>query len=659
MFNVTIFSVIIGINIFLLGFFAFGIFRKRHICNFLVGLSIIGLLILEAGKLCLVFDFALYDKILGAGLFLTILFWLAASVSFLPSKPFSFNKVILSPVFGLLFLIFFFIWWIKPFTVAGNLEGSVQLSKVAQYFFVLVVFSLTLVLSNLERALYFLKQKNIKLLFFSALFLLGPYIFLSTYAVLFSTVSTRFLIYSSLTVLAGSLMLIFSRREGFGAEQAKESGSIQTSMILFLIGGYLFFIGAFIKLFEFFGWNLDTLFSFLTTLFIFFVSAFFIFSSSLKGRIKNLLLKHFSSQRYDWQKIWEEFTYKVSLVTDIEKMEVNIKEAISKIMDIRNVQIYVFEKEMPFEGEFCDWLLRRAEAFKIEEVFDKNFCLKFPKAKDFFEKEKSGIISPLYGDRKIIGFIGFSLGKGQFLDKELLKVLSLQASGAILNCWANQALRDVEKKESIYKMSTFVIHDLKNYINNLSLLLSNKDKFDIADFRKDAFFTLETTIDKMKRLMLEFRVLRGDLAVNKRPYNLKRLVDECIDELGKGRLEGVKLNLDIDNSIEVNVDLNNMGKVIYNLVLNALEAMDGKREISISAQNRNNFIELIIKDTGCGMSKDFIENKLFKPFVSTKIRGMGIGLYQCKTIVEAHGGKIAVESEEGAGTAFRVRMPRA
>ncbi len=68
-------------------------------------------------------------------------------------------------------------------------------------------------------------------------------------------------------------------------------------------------------------------------------------------------------------------------------------------------------------------------------------------------------------------------------------------------------------------------------------------------------------------------------------------------------------------------------------------------------------IEIVVEDTGVGMSKDFIEKKLFKPFSSTKEKGMGIGLYQCKTIIEAHGGVIEVESKEGAGAAFRVRLP--
>ena len=292
MLNQAIFSVVISANMILLGFFALNIFRKKHIINFLIGLALVALLILEIGKLALIFNFEFHDKVLGLGLFLTVLLWLVASISFLSSKSSFLNKVILSPIFGFFSLAFFFIWWIKPFIVIESLEGSVQVSKLAQYFFVVVVFNLTLVLSNLERALSFLKQKNIRNLLIGSLFLLGPYILLSTYAVLFSELSTRFLIYSSLSVLAGSSILIFSSREGFGVVQAKEGNTAQTSMILLLIGGYLFVIGAFIKLFKLFGWNLNTLFSFLTTIFLFFVLAFIIFSSSLKDRIRTFFLRH-------------------------------------------------------------------------------------------------------------------------------------------------------------------------------------------------------------------------------------------------------------------------------------------------------------------------------------------------------------------------------
>ncbi|MBP7088514.1 MAG: ATP-binding protein [Candidatus Omnitrophica bacterium] len=656
--NQHIFLIIIIANLILLGFSAFSIFRKKHIINLLGGLSLISLLVLEVGKLFLILNINFYAKILSLGYFLTLLFWLATSTSVLPSKPFSLNRAVLTPLFGFISLIFFFIWWINPFISIGTLDEPLLLSKLAQYFFVLVVFSLTLVLFNLERALYYLKQKNIKILLVSAIFLLVPYILSSTYAVLFTQLNIKFLIYSSLSLLAGTIIFISYSKHGFVNEAAEEDSGVQASMVLFLIGGYLFFVGAFIKLFKLFGWNLNTLFSFLTTIFIFFIAAFIIFSSQLRERIKGFIFKNFSRQKYDWQKIWEEFTYKISLVTEIGKLIANIKEAISKIMNIKGLKVYVFEKDFPFENEFCDWLLRRAEAFKVEEVFGQEFSNRFPLAKMFFKENQIESVSPLYGDRKIIGLIGFK-SQENFLDKELLKLLSLQASGAILNCWANQALREAEKKESIYKVSSFVIHDVKNYINNLSLLVNNKDKFSNPKFQDDALYTLENTIKKMQELTDEFRALRGDLVLKRKEHKLISLVDEAISIIAKDRLKDIDITKDINDSIEVLVDAYYIERVITNIILNALEAMDKNGKLIIKSDKKDKYVYLSIKDNGHGMTKEFIQNKLFKPFNSTKERGMGIGLYQCKTIIEAHGGEITAESKEKEGTIFTIKLPLA
>ena len=99
-----------------------------------------------------------------------------------------------------------------------------------------------------------------------------------------------------------------------------------------------------------------------------------------------------------------------------------------------------------------------------------------------------------------------------------------------------------------------------------------------------------------------------------------------------------------------------MERVLVNLILNALEAMNNNGKLIIESSSKGESIYLSFKDDGCGINKDFIEKKLFKPFNSTKDKGMGIGLYQCKTIVEAHGGSIEAESEEGKGTTFKVKM---
>ena len=98
-------------------------------------------------------------------------------------------------------------------------------------------------------------------------------------------------------------------------------------------------------------------------------------------------------------------------------------------------------------------------------------------------------------------------------------------------------------------------------------------------------------------------------------------------------------------------------KVLNNLILNAREAVGDGGEIRVATCRRDDRVLLSVRDNGCGMSREFMEQSLFRPFKTTKKQGMGIGLYHCKMIVEAHGGKIEVDSEEGKGSEFRVLLP--
>ena len=100
-----------------------------------------------------------------------------------------------------------------------------------------------------------------------------------------------------------------------------------------------------------------------------------------------------------------------------------------------------------------------------------------------------------------------------------------------------------------------------------------------------------------------------------------------------------------------------MQKVLLNLLLNANEAVAGQGEIQVATEQQDGWVSLSVRDNGCGMSPEFIEHSLFQPFHTTKSKGLGIGLFQSKKIVEAHHGRIEVESEEGKGSTFRVLLP--
>ena len=150
MMNQSIFPIISIINIFLLVFSTFNLFRRRHIINLLVSFSILSLAVLESAEFSLFFNFVYADKILGLGFCLSALFWLIASASFLPVRSYPLSRSILSPIFGLLTVGFFFIWWIHPFITVANIANGSRLSILARYFFVLVVLDLILAFSNLE-----------------------------------------------------------------------------------------------------------------------------------------------------------------------------------------------------------------------------------------------------------------------------------------------------------------------------------------------------------------------------------------------------------------------------------------------------------------------------------------------------------------------------
>jgi two-component system sensor kinase FixL len=125
---------------------------------------------------------------------------------------------------------------------------------------------------------------------------------------------------------------------------------------------------------------------------------------------------------------------------------------------------------------------------------------------------------------------------------------------------------------------------------------------------------------------------------------------------------GVKVQLEVGRDLpNVVIDKIQIQQVVMNLVRNAVEAMEAseRRELAIStARTKDDQVEVAVLDTGPGLAPE-VAAQLFQPFVSTKQRGMGLGLSICRTIVEAHGGRLGATARDGGGTAFRFTLPPA
>jgi len=241
-------------------------------------------------------------------------------------------------------------------------------------------------------------------------------------------------------------------------------------------------------------------------------------------------------------------------------------------------------------------------------------------------------------------------------DFDLLKTISDQIAAHFLNLKLGEEVQQRKEVEAFQTMSTFFIHDLKNLASTLSLTLQNLPvHFESPEFRQDAIKSLSHGLEKIKGMTSRLRSLSQPFDLQRRETDINELIKDTLSRLD-GCLKTSPI-LAIRSIAKIHVDPEQLQKVIVNLLLNANEAIGEKGSIKIATMQENGYAVVSVEDTGCGMPQEFIENLLFRPFKTTKRQGMGIGLYQSKKIVEAHQGRIEVESEEGRGTTFRVFLP--
>jgi len=239
--------------------------------------------------------------------------------------------------------------------------------------------------------------------------------------------------------------------------------------------------------------------------------------------------------------------------------------------------------------------------------------------------------------------------------RDLLKTASRQAASYLGQLRATEALLEARKFEAFNRMSAFVVHDLKNLVAQLSLMLRNAERHsENPEFQRDMLTTVENVVERMNKLMLQLRT--GATPVeNARPVDLEAVVR---------RVCAAKATLDPPIELELSTGVTAAGHedrlehVIGHLVQNAIDATSKGGSVTVKLYDDGAFALIDVKDTGTGMSSEFIRERLFRPFETTKPAGMGIGVYESAQYVEGLGGRIQVDSEPGRGTCVRVLLPR-
>ncbi|MBW8865554.1 MAG: hypothetical protein JF609_11680 [Verrucomicrobia bacterium] len=197
---------------------------------------------------------------------------------------------------------------------------------------------------------------------------------------------------------------------------------------------------------------------------------------------------------------------------------------------------------------------------------------------------------------------------------------------------------------------------MKNTANTLNLMLQNLPvHFDNPEFRADALRGISKTVDRVNFLIGRLGSIRSELQIKPAEADLNTVIARALE--GWQDVAGIKLNKDFAPLPRFVFDADQMLKVAINLIFNAREAIGSDGLVQISTAQKDGYAMLSVSDNGCGMSEGFVNRQLFRAFQTTKKNGLGIGMFQSKMIVEAHKGRIEVESEPGKGTTFRVVLP--
>ena len=237
-------------------------------------------------------------------------------------------------------------------------------------------------------------------------------------------------------------------------------------------------------------------------------------------------------------------------------------------------------------------------------------------------------------------------------DLEFLATVAEQAAASLMAIRLSEASAQPPAVET-----TAVIHDIKNSVSALSMLARNAgSNFSDPEFQRDAIVTLSRTVDRMRRLLVKLSSPDAEPApARAEPVDLRELIIEATTPLAaRGEIRLVR-HLESVNTVAGDRDA--LLRVVENLTTNAAEAIDHGGTVTVTLAAEQGHAIISVADTGCGIPAEYQERHLFSPFRSTKEGGWGVGLYQTKQAVEHEDGEILVESVEGHGATFTVKLP--
>ncbi|MCA1796594.1 MAG: PEP-CTERM system histidine kinase PrsK [Geobacteraceae bacterium] len=553
-------------------------------------------------------------------------------------------------------------------------ENILFLRPAGYWFYVALMTSLVVGLCYLERAYVALERPDrwrVKFEVIGAGLILSVLVIYYSQALLYRSLDMNLVAVRTASLVVGVLLMGYSRRYRGGTVALQVSrGVAYRSIVVLVVGLYLMVLGLLGTGMQYLNLQQNRSLLLGAAVVTGLLLVILLLSESVRRRIQVVLHKNFYQNKYDYRSEWLQFTSHLSRAKNRKELEDAILAFYAETFSVRGAALFLRERE---DGNFYCCACHEMEMYEMklpgqfpqQNMRDCSWVVNLTAQHEDADESLQGLhgygcsfLIPLCFDSGVEGFIalGQRIYAGEDLtyeDFDLMKILAHQAIGVLLSRKLYTDLVAAKEMAAIGKVSTFVIHDLKNQVSSLALVVENaRDYIDDPEFRSDMFETLDNTVTNMNSLITRLQNIKRQPQLHLHETDLLARAQRAIQQAAN---PGVTLD---GESVQVCGDDAELEKVLLNLLHNAREASDSDQPITVTVgQDKQAYVR--VKDQGCGMSKDFIRTRLFTPFESTKKKGMGIGLYQCRQVIENHGGRIEVESVPEQGATFTLWLPLA
>ncbi|MFV0422314.1 XrtA/PEP-CTERM system histidine kinase PrsK [Oleidesulfovibrio sp.] len=397
-------------------------------------------------------------------------------------------------------------------------------------------------------------------------------------------------------------------------------------------------------------------------------------SERMRRRLRIWMQRNFYQDKYDYRSQWMEFTARLSDVRDTRTLMRNVLLHYCEVFGFvggawlavdsenqhRLIAGHYYEMDepeihldnvdfsrltslsVPLPVNSLDMILLREDS-GLEDT---------TKLREFLEQSRAEVVVPITAGGTFEGIIllGPAIDRSEDYDTEDFELMDAMAHEVGLTAKSfrlGDELAAAREMEAMGKVAAFVLHDLKNQVYTLSLIADNaRDFISEPDFQADMLESLENTVTKMKVLITQLKHLPDAASLRLAPVELQDLTHKACSQV-----PGINLVVQ-GEPVTVLVDEEQMEKVLVNLCLNAVEAGGQAPVVVTTGSHPQPFFS--VRDEAGGIDEAILRKGLFRPFRSTKRRGMGIGLYHCKKIVEAHNAVLQVQNRQGEGAEFTV-----